>query len=205
VLKYILDLISGLGTWSYGVIFVASVLECAAFLGLFIPGESVLLACGFLSQQGLLALDGVIAAGILGAILGDNIGYQLGSYLGPAWFLAIGSRFGFTKPRLEKAEVFFMRHGAKAVFLGRFVGYARALVPFVAGTSHMSRRSFLIYNATGAVIWATGVVVLGYILGASWRLAEKWLGWAGILLVSGAVIITGLLWLKRHYAPKGTG
>jgi membrane protein DedA with SNARE-associated domain len=74
VLNYILDLIACLGHWSYLLVFLAAALECAAFLGLVVPGESVMLASGFFAQLGLLKLDAVILVGILGAVVGDNIG-----------------------------------------------------------------------------------------------------------------------------------
>lgn len=100
MLQYLLDLVARVGQWSYVLIFLVAALECAAFLGLIVPGESLLLACGFLSHRGVLALDAVIAAGILGAIVGDNVGYAMGSKLGREWLLAAGSHFGLTERHL---------------------------------------------------------------------------------------------------------
>jgi membrane protein DedA with SNARE-associated domain len=198
VLQYILDLIARLGHWSYLIIFGAAALECAAFVGLVIPGESLMLAAGFFAQQRLLELDAVIAVGILGAIVGDNIGYQLGCHLGREWLLRHGARFGLRPTRLAKAEAFFARHGAKAVFFGRFVGFARALVPFVAGASRMRYRQFLVYNAIGAVLWTLGCVLLGYFLGASWRVAERWISRTGLILGGlFAVAVVGV-WIRRR-------
>ena len=182
MLAYILDLVARLGHWSYLVIFLAAALESAAFLGLLIPGESIMLASGFFAHQGLLELDAVIVVGIIGAILGDNIGYQLGSHLGREWLLRHGTRFGLKPKRLDKAEAFFARHGAKAVFFGRFVGFARALVPFLAGASRMRYRQFIVYNAIGAVLWTLACVLLGYFLGASWRVAEQWISRTGLVI-----------------------
>lgn len=198
MLAYLLDLVSRLGNWSYLLIFVIAMLECAAFLGLVVPGESLMLACGFLSHQRVLMLDAVIVAGTLGAIIGDNIGYELGRRMGRGWLLAGGARVGLTEARVEAAEVFFERHGSKAVFLGRFVGYARALVPFVAGTSEMDHRVFMLYNALGAVIWAAGVTVLGYFVGASWRLAEAWIGGIGTAVLVVAVLVAGVAWFRHR-------
>lgn len=198
MLAYLLDLVSRMGAWSYLLIFVIAMLECAAFLGLVVPGESLMLACGFLSHQHVLMLDAVIAAGTLGAIVGDNIGYELGRRMGRGWLLAGGARVGLTEARVVAAEAFFERHGSKAVFLGRFVGYARALVPFVAGTSEMNHRVFMLYNALGAVLWAVGVTLLGYFLGASWRLAEVWIGRAGALVLVLAIVAAGIVWLRRR-------
>jgi undecaprenyl-diphosphatase len=207
VLQYLLDLVARLGTWSYVIIFVAAALECAAFLGLLVPGESLVLASGFFAHQGILNLDAVMVAVALGATIGDNLGYYLGRRLGRDWLLRHGSRFGIGTRRLQQAETFFQRHGPKAVFFGRFIGFARALVPFVAGTSRMRYRLFLVYNALGAVLWTIGFVTLGYVLGASWQVAEKWLGRSSLLLAAVIALVALVAWRrrarKRQPAPSG--
>jgi undecaprenyl-diphosphatase len=198
LLQHLLDLVAGLGHWSYLIIFTTAALECAAFLGLLVPGESLVLASGFFVHQGLLDLVPVMLAAAVGATLGDNIGYQLGCRLGRSWLLRHGARLGITEPRLGRAEQFFARHGAKAVFVGRFIGFARALVPFVAGTSRMPYRQFLPYNALGAVLWAVGFVLLGYALGASWQAAERWIGRTSTALGVVAALALLVVWLRRR-------
>jgi membrane protein DedA with SNARE-associated domain len=200
MLQYLLDLVLRLGDWSYLIIFAAAALECAAFAGLLVPGESLVLASGFLAHRGILEVDAVMAAAGLGAIAGDNIGYLLGARLGREWLLRKGSRFGIRKKRLNQAEAFFQRQGPKAVFFGRFVGFARALVPFVAGASRMLYRKFVIYDALGAVLWTVGFVTLGYVLGASWRVAEKWISWSGLILGAIVGLTLLLVWLRRRRA-----
>jgi membrane protein DedA with SNARE-associated domain len=200
MLPYLLDLVARLGEWSYLIIGLAAALECAAFAGLLVPGESLVLASGFLAHQGVLSLDAVIAAAALGAIAGDNIGYQIGARLGRAWLLRHGRRLGVTDARLRRAERFFERHGPKAVFVGRFVGFARALVPFVAGASRMAYRRFVVYDTLGAALWTVTFVVLGYALGASWRVAEKWVGRVGLLAGLVLAIVGLMLWLRRRRA-----
>lgn len=199
MLQYLLDLVGRLGHWGYAIVFVAAMLESAAFTGLFVPGESLVLASGFLAHLGVLNLDAVIAAAAIGATVGDNIGYQLGDRLGRTWLLHYGGRVGLRPADLARAEAFFVRYGGKAVFFGRFIGFARALVPFVAGATRMPYRRFLIYNALGAILWTVGFVFLGYALGASWRRAEAWIGRAGTVVV-GAVILAVVVtrvWRRR--------
>jgi membrane protein DedA with SNARE-associated domain len=200
MLPCLLDLVARLGEWSYLIIGLAAALECAAFAGLLVPGESLVLASGFLAHQGVLSLDAVIVAAALGAIAGDNIGYQIGARLGRAWLLRHGRRLGVTDARLRRAERFFERHGPKAVFVGRFVGFARALVPFVAGASRMAYRRFVVYDTLGAALWTVTFVVLGYALGASWRVAEKWVGRVGLLAGLVVAIVGLMLWLRRRRA-----
>jgi membrane protein DedA with SNARE-associated domain len=202
VLQHILDLVARLGHWSYLIIFAGAALECAAFAGLFVPGESLVLACGFFAHQGLLKLDLVMIATALGATVGDNIGYQLGYRLGRGWLAHHGSRFGLKPKRLAQADGFFARHGAKAVFFGRFIGFARALVPFLAGASRMPYRQFFVYNALGAVLWSVGFVLLGYFLGASWHLAEQWIGRSSAIIAAAAAVVAVVMWLRRRSARQ---
>lgn len=193
ILQYLLDLATRLGDWSYLIIFGAVMLECAAFAGLLVPGESLVLASGFFAHQGILELDAVVAAVALGAVAGDNIGYLLGARLGRDWLLKKGSRFGLRKKRLAQVDAFFQRQGPRAVFIGRFIGFARALVPFVAGASRMSYRRFVVADALGAGLWTVAFVALGYVLGASWQVAEQWISRSGLVL--GAVLLLGAVWL----------
>jgi len=166
ILQYLLDLVTRLGDWSYLIIFGAAMLECAAFAGLLVPGESLVLASGFFAHQGILQLDAVIAAVALGAVAGDNIGYLLGARLGRDWLLKKGSRFGLRKKRLAQVDAFFQRRGPRAVFVGRFIGFARALVPFVAGASRMPYRRFVVADALKIVLAST-------VLPSVWKLIGR--------------------------------
>jgi len=143
-----------------------------------------------------------MVAAAVGAVTGDNIGYQLGLRLGRAWLLHHGRRFGISQARLERAEQFFGRQGPKAVFLGRFIGFARALVPFVAGATRMPLHRFVLYDAVGAILWTVGCTLLGYGLGASWQLAERWLGRLGLVLALG-IVAAALLARRRARARAG--
>ena len=197
MLDYLVNLVGRLGQWGYLIIFLVAMLESAAFLGLIIPGESLVLVTGFLAAQGLLDLDVLIVTVGIGAALGDSIGYEMGRWMGRPALLHYGSHFGLTNARVDKADAFFARHGSKAIFLGRFVGFARAIVPFLAGSSKMSYRKFLPYNVLGAALWSSAVVLLGYFLGASWQAAECWIGRASAILGGILLFFLLLVWLYR--------
>lgn len=197
MLQYLTHLVERAGQWSYLVIFLGAMLESAAFLGLLVPGESLVLLAGFLAAQGLLDLDVLMVVVAVGAALGDSLGYEMGRRMGRPALVHYGSRFGLTDARVAKADVFFVRHGSKAVFFGRFVGFARALVPFLAGSSRMAYRQFLPYNVLGAALWASAVTLLGYFLGASWQTAARWLGRASAVLGGVLVFALLLVWLWR--------
>jgi undecaprenyl-diphosphatase len=182
MLDHLIHFVGRSGHWGYLLIFLGAMLESAAFLGLLIPGEGLVLVAGFFAAQGLLDLDVLIVIVGIGAALGDSLGYELGRRLGRPALERYGNRLGLNSVRIEKAETFFKRHGGKAVFLGRFVGFARVLVPFLAGSSKMPYRQFIPYNVLGAALWASAVVLLGYFLGASWQRAEHWIGRASSIV-----------------------
>jgi len=177
-MEKVLALIEGYG---YLVVFFGVMLESA---GVPIPGETILLAAGVLAQRGHLDVGDAIAFGILGAVVGDQIGYWAGREGGRPFVLRWGRYVGITPERLARAEAFFFRHGGKAVFLARFVAGLRVFGALVAGISRMPWRTFAFYNALGAVVWATAVVLAGFLLGGSLGLAERWMGRATLLLAA---------------------
>jgi len=197
LLDFLIDLIGHHPSWGYAVVFLVATLECSAFLGLIVPGESVVLFAGFFASRGLFDLGDLILLVAAGATLGDSIGYEVGLRLGRPWLLHFGRRVGLRPAHLERAEAFFDRHGGKAILLGRFVGFARVLVPFVAGSSRMPYRRFLPWNALGGFLWSASFALLGYFLGESWGIAERWLGRASVLVLGGLILIVALLWIWR--------
>lgn len=191
-------LLSRMGHGAYAVVFAGAMLESAAMLGLLVPGEALVLLAGFFASQGVFDLDLLIVCVAAGATVGDSLGYEMGRVLGRPALLKYGSRFGVTPRRVDEVERFFARHGASSVFLGRFVGFARALVPFLAGASRMQYRRFLPYNAGGAALWAVAIVLAGYFVGSSWQAVESWLGRAGAV----AAAALGLAWLLRRHLRR---
>jgi undecaprenyl-diphosphatase len=138
----------------YGALFGIIVAESAAVP---VPGETALLAAGLLAGSGHLALPLVIAVGAAAAIVGDNLGYLLGRRGGRA-LLTRGRLLTEHRHRaVVKGERFFEHHGAKTVFLGRWIAGVRIVVAVLAGASAMSWRRFLVYNTLGAVAWAATV------------------------------------------------
>lgn len=204
ILDFLIDLVTRLGHWGYVIIFLGATLESAAFLGFVVPGESLVLVAGFLTAAGVLDLLPVLVVVTLGAVIGDSIGYELGRHLGRRWLMGFGTRLGFRPERLDQVDRFFDRHGGKSVLLGRFVGFLRALVPFVAGASRMPYSRFLFYNAVGGALWAGSFVLLGYVLGASWYVAERWIGRASMIGLAVVIVVAGALWLRRRYRQRAT-
>jgi membrane protein DedA with SNARE-associated domain/membrane-associated phospholipid phosphatase len=165
--------------YGYLVILFGVMLEST---GVPLPGETILLAAGVMVQRGRLDLGYVIVFGILGAVVGDQIGYWVGRGGGRSFVLRWGRYVLITPQRLGRAEAFFERHGGKAVFFARFFSGLRVFGALVAGISRMRWGTFILYNTLGGAVWATAVVLVGYFLGSSIGLVERWLGRATLVL-----------------------
>ncbi len=187
--------------YGYLVIFFGVMLEST---GVPLPGETILLAAGFLAQRGHIDVGDAIVFGILGAVVGDQIGYWMGREGGRPFVLRWGRYVRITPERLARAEAFFARHGGKAVFLARFFAGLRVFGALVAGISRMPWRTFIFYNALGGAVWAAAAVLVGYFLGSSLNLVERWLGRATLLLaLLVAVAVSFYLayrWVAAHRA-----
>ena len=197
MLDNLINFVNLTGHWGYLVIFLIVMLECQALLGLFMPGESLVLAGGFLAEQGLLDPGVLIFVISAAAILGDSIGYQLGRHLGRGWLIQHGRSFGFRQEHLDWVEKFLEHHGGKAVFASHFLHLMRAMMPFSAGVSRMRYGQFLIFNAAGCVVWAATFITLGYFVGSGWQVVAKWVGRASEITGSAFLLIIALSWLWR--------
>jgi membrane protein DedA with SNARE-associated domain len=170
--------------------------------GVPLPGETILISAGILVQRGDLDLGDVIFFGILGAVVGDQIGYWVGREGGRPFILRWGRYVFITPERLARAEAFFARHGGKAVFMARFFSGLRVFGALVAGMSRMRWGTFILYNALGGAVWATAAVLVGYFLGSSLGVVERWTGRASILLFAlvllALVLYLSYRWVMRH-------
>ena len=191
--EWLLDLFVRYG---YTVVFVGVLLENA---GLPVPGETALLAGAALSNFGRLSLFWVIVTAICGAVLGDNLGFLIGRHGGRTLAERHGWKIGLTRVRLEEFDRFFARHGAKTVFIARFVTGLRVFGAVLAGSSALPWPKFLFYNATGAVVWSTAFGIAGYALAYSWETLERWIGRGGLiaLAIVGALAIVALVRVRR--------
>src|SRR5919107_1761646 len=162
----ILHLISQYG---YLLVFLGVTAES---MGVPLPGETILISAGILVQRGSLDLGDAIFFGILGAVVGDQIGYWVGREGGRPFVLRYGRYVFITPERLGRAEAFFARHGGGAVFMARFFSGLRVFGALVAGMSRMHWGTFVLYNALGGAVWATAVVLVGYFLGRSLGVVE---------------------------------
>lgn len=169
-----LDLASLVTTVGYAGLFGIVFAESGLFIGFFLPGDSLLFTAGLLASKGFLNIFVLLPLTFLAAILGDNFGYGFGRSMGPAIFRKENS-FLFRKEYLEKAKLFYEKHGASTIVLARFLPVIRTFAPILAGVARMEWRRFLFYNILGATLWALGLTLLGYWLGAAIPNVDRYL------------------------------
>jgi membrane-associated protein len=148
--------------------------ETGLLLGFFLPGDSLLFAAGFAASGGIKGVDTPPVAVVcllmtVVAIAGAQTGFLIGRRAGPALFQRPDSRM-FKQAYVLKAEEVLAHYGpAKAILIARFVPIVRTFMNPLAGVLHVPARTFLLWNTVGAVLWGTGVTLLGYFLGqVSW-------------------------------------
>ncbi len=170
-LNSFLPSLSHLGVWGYWLVLLAALLESLVLVGVVVPGAVLVVFAGFLSSQGYMDIGDLIWFAAIGAILGDSISYYLGTK---------GTRFFHNENKwlkadhLEGGKQFFHKHGSKSIFLARFIGPLRAIVPFVAGISGMKKRQFLFWNIISAFLWSASHLLVGYFFGNAFTAIEVW-------------------------------
>lgn len=178
-----LDLVSLIKTAGYLGVAAIVFTESGLLIGLVLPGDSLLFTAGFLASQGYLDIFLLILISFVAAIAGDNVGYWFGHRFGHTVFSRRGS-FLLDPSHIQKAERFYARYGAKTIVLARFIPVIRTIAPVLAGVGNMPRTIFLRYNIVGGFIWAVGVTLAGYFLGAAIPGVDRYL-----IPIIGAIII----------------
>lgn len=196
-----------LGQWGYLIVFLLAFLETSAFVGLVVPGETIVILAAAAASQGVLDPYRLAAVVCTAAVLGDSAGYFIGRRVGREFILRHPRLFRISKRHMEKADGYFARHGGKTIFFGRWIGFLRSLAPLLAGSARMSYPRFLAYDLAGAISWGVVLTALGFFFGKSYNLVEAWLGRVSLflLLLFGAAALLWLLgrWLLRRAGTLG--
>ena len=184
---------------NYGYLGVALAIGLES-MGVPVPGETALIAAAlYAGKTQALNIWVLILFASAGAILGDNIGYWIGRELGFRVLLRYGSFIGLTESRIKLGEYLFQRHGGKIVFFGRFVALLRSLAALMAGLNQMSWPRFVVFNAAGAILWATSYGLAAHYFGKRIETLTRPIGL--MLLVIGTIIFVGAVWfIRRHEA-----
>lgn len=190
---------------TFGTIGIFAIIfaESGLLFGFFLPGDSLLFTAGLLASKGSLNLPVLLVGCFLAAVVGDQVGFQIGRRAGPALFKREESRF-FKQRNVERASAYFEKNGPKTIVMARFVPVVRTFVPMVAGVAGMDYRRFTSFNVVGGLLWTVGVTTLGYVLGETIGDIDKWLLpiVVVIMAVSFAPVILELLKARRAAAGE---
>lgn len=172
--------------YGYFAVFATVCLEC---LGVPIPGETALVAAAIFAAGGELNIFIVIGAAALAAIVGGSIGYWIGRAFGFPLVIRYGRYIHLDEPRLKLGQYLFKRHGGKIVFFGRFIALLRAFAAVLAGINRLPWPRFSLFNALGALVWASVFGFGGYFLGQAFEHYARPVGIAVLVCaVIGAIV-----------------
>src|SRR5277367_1604014 len=174
--------------WAAAIMFITAFGESFAFLSLLFPGTTLLIAAGTLMSDGTLPYMPVLIGAALGATLGDSVSYWIGRRFGGG--IARIWPFSRNPEMLPAGERFFARHGGKSVFIGRFFGPMRAVIPLAAGMMQMPRGWFWAANVGSALVWAPMLLFVGDAVG---DVGDRLIGSTNtFILVFGGLTVLGL-------------
>lgn len=184
--------LQNLGVAGYWLLALVTFGESFVLTGMFVPGTVLLVIMGGLVPQGYYDFYDLAFFAVLGSIIGDATSYELGR-LGR--FHA--DRYRFLNGYLRTGKAFFFRHGGKSVFMGRFIGPIRPIIPFVAGVSDMKRLPFYLYNFISAIGWSLGYLLLGVFFGYAWKTALAWSSAAVAAIVIAVLTVFFIRWYHK--------
>ena len=151
--------------WGGYILLVAIVFtETGLLVGLFLPGDSLLITAGLLAGAGILNIWWLNALLIAAAIVGDSTGYAIGTRLGPRIFTREKSLL-FNPKHVVRTQRFYEKYGPKTIVIARFVPIIRTFAPVLAGVGAMRYRRFVTYNVVGGIGWVASMTGAGYVLG----------------------------------------
>lgn len=195
-----------LAEWGYLGIFVC---VFAGNLGVPVPEETVIIAAGFLAAQKILEFKAVWAVVVASAVVGDSCGFLVGRTGGQRLFERLGQNFAFVRSRYELLQAFFAAHGAKAVFMARFVTGARFMAGPMAGAAGMRFWRFLGWNVLGALLWCSLMVTIGYLVGKELGRVARLVhfgAYSVAVVALAALLIALLVWRRQRPEPaSGAG
>jgi len=192
--NHIADLIATHGYW---IISAAVALES---MGIPVPGETALVTAAiYAGTTHRLNVALVIAAAAVGAVVGDNFGFLIGRRFGFQLLVRYGHHAGIDPRRIKLGQFLFARHGGIVVFFGRFIALLRSLAALLAGINCMDWWRFLLFNASGGIVWATVYGLAAYVFGEQ---IVRLRGPAVIisLVIASLAAAKLVLWVRRHEA-----
>lgn len=161
--KHLYEIVTEYDKMTYLILALIIFCETGLVVTPFLPGDSLLFAAGALAGAGLLHIGILILVLFSAAILGDNLNFTIGKYIGTR--LVQSKRQIIKKEYLDRTYLYYQKHGGKTVIMARFIPIVRTFAPFVAGLGSMTYRNFLFYCIVGNILWIFSFTLAGYALG----------------------------------------
>lgn len=163
--KHLALLVAEYGIWIYAILFAIVFCETGLVVTPFLPGDSLLFVAGALAATGGMDIQMLIAVLLAAAVIGDNVNYAIGRWIGNH-VLHWGDRSRlFNRAAYEKAHAFYERYGPLTMTMARFVPLVRTFAPFVAGIACMTYARYFAYDLLGALLWVFSLTLAGYWFG----------------------------------------
>lgn len=201
--KHLTLLVANYGLWIYAILFLIIFGETGFVVLPFLPGDSLLFVAGAVAAVGGMDLGILIVVLLVAAILGNTLNYTIGRVFGER--IVAAGRIPFIKPSaIAATQIFYARHGGKAVVISRFMPLFRTFVPFVAGMAKMSYARFTAFNVAGAAAWVLSLCVAGYLFGNVPVIKNNLsLLIVGIIVISLLPALIG--WIRHRNNAKSAG
>ncbi len=163
--RHLTDIVNQYGTLTYAILFLIVFVETGLIVMPLLPGDSLLFAAGALAAAtGALNVWIIIPLLIVAALLGDNVNYFVGKFLGD-WVKSKNRILFFKREYIEQTHEFYEKHGGKTVIMARFVPIVRTVAPFVAGAGSMTYSKYILNCILGAILWVVSITLRGYFFG----------------------------------------
>jgi membrane-associated protein len=199
-LTALLEGLAGLGAWRFVIAFVGIFCETSLFVGLIVPGDTIVLAT---ATAGRDAADWalLVVAVVTGSLGGESVGFLIGRWFGPRLRMSrLGRRIG--ERHVLRAEAWLDRRGGIAILLSRFLPVMHALIPVTVGASRYPYRRFLAWTAPACVLWACLYVSVGQAAGASYQALTQELHFAGWIVLGGIAVFLVAAWLGKRFLHR---
>lgn len=180
--------------YGYYAVFFGVMLEN---LGIPVPGETILIIGGALTEVHLLNYPLLIILTVLGAILGDNLGYWIGAKGGRILLQKYGRFLFIREKQLLKVDEFFAKFGDITIFFARFISGVRVFGAIFAGAARMPWKRFLFFNSTGAIVWALTFGTLGYLFAHSIHSLGTYIFWLELFIIILVIAVIVIFWRKK--------
>ncbi len=163
--KHLALLVQQYGTWIYAILFLIIFCETGLVVTPFLPGDSLLFVAGALAATGGMDIQILIAVLLSAAIIGDNVNYWIGRWVGgKVLHWGEGSRF-FNRAAYDRTHAFYEHYGPMTMTIARFIPLVRTFAPFVAGVARMGYPRYFAFDLLGGVVWVFSLTLAGYWFG----------------------------------------